>query len=235
MACEACELYLLISVRERRHEHREISPTSGLRAGSEGPLSQQKMPTFPLWAHSSQSLATNKAADGRYKAPRVSASVVPRLSSFIPPHFCVLLPRGQPGLGRGRARDQPCPLVSREKVEKGKRKGQSTPLQGPLGRRLGKATPSTLSKGPPCSLPWPQKRNSRQSALSHSLSAPQGRGDFLPGPLAGSGSSHGLCILLSHPRLSPRAADQPASDGPGLVPRFLSRKHGFRGQREPSS
>ena len=82
---------------------------------------------------------------------------------------------------------------------KGKRKGQGTPLQASVGRRLGKASLSTLSKGPHCSPSRPQKRNSRQSALSHSPLAPQGRGDFLPRPPASSGSSHRLWVLLSHP------------------------------------
>lgn len=63
-------------------------------------------------------------------------------------------------------------LVSREMMEK-RRKGQDTSLKGSLGRQLGEANLSTLSKAPHCIQSWPKKGNSHQSALSHSLSAPK--------------------------------------------------------------
>lgn len=83
---------------------------------------------------------------------------------------------------------------------RGKRKGQDTPLKASLGRQLGKGKLSTLSKGPRCSPSWPQKRNSHQSALSHSLSAPkEGVISCMP-----SGQLR-LLPLAVHPLISPRA------------------------------
>lgn len=122
------------------------------------------------------------------------------------------------------------------RYRKGKRKDQDTPLKASLGRQLGKQNLTTLSKEPHSSPSWPQKRNSHQSSPESFPLGPQGKTDFLHGPLASSGSSQGLCILLSNPGPSPGVGQANESTAViGSTSRFLNRKHGFRGQREPGS
>lgn len=115
---------------------------------------------------------------------------------------------------------------------KGKRKDQDTPLKASLGRQLGKGNLTTLSKEPHSSPSWPQKRNSHQSSPESFPLGPQGKTDFLHGPLASSGSSHGLCIPLSNPGPSTGVGQAKESMAViGSTSCFLRRKHGFRGQR----
>lgn len=156
----ACELYLHESIRERMCERREISPSPGLRAGPEGTLPQQKMPTFPLWPPSSQSPTIDKAADHRSRAPGFLASAVPRLSSFNPHCFPLWLystAQGTAWGGQAESKRQAQPICFQRNGGKGKEERPGTPLQAPLGRWPGTAAPSTFIQGASLSPSWPQK------------------------------------------------------------------------------
>lgn len=93
---------------------------------------------------------------------------------------------------------------------------------------VGKANPSALSKRPHCSLPGLQKRNSHPSALSHPPLGPKEGVISCLALWAAQAPPTGCASLIS-----PQARSQSLA---GVVwsSCFLSRKHGFRGQREPS-
>lgn len=117
-------------------------------------------------------------------------------------------------MGRGWSKRlaQQHKLVSREMMEKAKGKAS---LFWHQERRTWWAL---FPRGLLAAHPDHKKRNSHQSALSHSFPPqPQGRGGFLQGPLGSSDSSHGLCILLSHSRPSPGAKQKLAMVGLALL------------------
>lgn len=114
-------------------------------------------------------------------------------------------------------------LVSREMMEKGRGKAEARLLKPHLAGGCGKGEPKCFVQEASLQPARTAKTELPPVSPESSPSRPQGRGDFLPGPLGSSGSSHGLCISYLTP------GPLPESGRSGLVLMFPQQETWIQG------